>query len=249
MKKTTETKSEATIQKPKYERIDWDKADDETVIAAILDRDNGVRSDRAWRELFKRYDATINKRLRSVIGNCSRAFRSSDTFEEIRAEIIASLLWNDMRKLRAFDPKKGTLGALLSKITHHAAIDYLTKLVNGGVPDPYEALEADDCDAGYGEEDRDSLGDGQIGARWLGGVSMSSPQRLVTILQAASVSVIDEKRLVVFAWFGGDHVHVFDQDGDEVHRFAVKNDSEEDVQDAIERMRTSTKLDRLLGRE
>lgn len=238
------TTNEKATQTAKYDRIDWEKASDEMMIAAILDRDNGIRSDRAWRELFKRYDGTINKRVRSVIGNCSRAFRSSDTFEEIRAEIIASLLSNDMRKLRAFDRERGTLGALLSKIAHHAAIDHLTKIVNGGVPDPYEAIDADGCDAGYGEEDRDLLGDGQVGARWLGGVSMSSPQRLVSILQAAAVSVIDEARLLVFAWFGGDHVHVFDSDGDEVHSFAVRDTSEASIRAAVDRVRHSGKLDR-----
>lgn len=241
------TGTDSATLKAKYDRIKWDQASDEMMVTAILDRANGVRSDRAWHELFKRYDATINKRVRSVIGNCSRAFRSSDTFEEIRAEIIASLLSHDMRKLRAFDPKKGTLGALLSKISHHAALDHLTKIVNHGVPDPIEAIGVDACDAGYGEEDRDLLGDGQVGARWLGGVTMSSPQRLVSIIQAAAVTVIDEKRLLVFAWFGDDKVHVFDRYGDEVHRFTVDGKSDDDVRDAIERVRLSTKLDRVLG--
>ena len=241
---TTKTTSTAASKKTKYERIDWAKADDQALIAAILDRDNLVRSDRAWHELFARYDATINKRLRWTVGNCARMFRASDTFQDCKAEFFAALLWRDGYRLRAFDPKKGSLKAWLSKIAHQTALTYLTKLVRDGVPDPIEAIEADDCDAGYGEEDRDVGGNGQIGARWIGVGAHESPSLLLTAIADAELTIVDEKRRLVFAWFGGEHVHVFDADGDQVHRFTVRDTSEASIRAAVDRVRHSGRLDR-----
>lgn len=241
---TTKTTSGTATQKTKYEPIDWAKTDDQTLIAAILDRDNLVRSDRAWHELFTRYDATINKRLRWTVGNCARMFRASDTFQDVKAEFFAALVWKDSYRLRAFDPQKGSLAAWLSKIAHQTALTYLTKLVRDGVPDPVEAIEADDCDAGYGEEDHDFAGDGQIGAHWVGVGSHASPSHLFSAIADAQLTIVDEKRRVVFAWFGSDHVHVFDADGDEVHRFKVRDTSDAGIRAAVERVRYSGKLDR-----
>lgn len=228
----------------KSAQFDWAKADDLAIIAAIVDRDNGPRSDRAWRELLKRYDPTINKRLRSTVGNCARMFRASDTFDECKAEFFAALLWNNCYRLRAFDPKKGTLAAWLSRIAHQTAITYLTKLVRDGVPDPVEAIEADDVDAGYGEEDRDVLGDGQIGARWIGVASHGSPAHLLDVIADAKLTIVDDKRRMVFAWFGADEIRVYDEDGDEVHHFRVKNTTEASIRAAVDRVRHSGRLDR-----
>lgn len=147
-------------------KIEWSEAGDEALLTAMLDG-AGSRRDAAWHELLRRYEPTINKRLRWVVGNCARMFRSSDTFEDIKADFHVALLSNDMSRLRKFDPAKGTLTAWLSMIVQQTALTHLTKRMRHGVPDPIEAITGDDHDAGYGEEDHDRGGDGQIGARWI----------------------------------------------------------------------------------
>lgn len=147
-------------------KIDFTEATDEVVLAAVLRRD-GRHSDMAWAELLRRYEATINKRLRWVVGNCARMFRASDTFDDIKADFHVALLSNDMSRLRKFDPSKGTLTAWLSMIVQQTALTNLTKRMRAGVPDPIEAITHEVRDAGYGDEDTDRGGDGQIGARWI----------------------------------------------------------------------------------
>lgn len=164
MKKTARnsaTKLSAQLSKP-----DVTTLDDQALVAALLDRGNVPRSDRAWRELMRRYESTINKRLRRIIGNCSRVFRASDTFDEIKAEVFMSLMAKDMDRLRRFNAERGSLGGWLAMIAHQTAITYLTNVVRGPMPFALEAVD-ENCDAGYGEEDKDDRGDGQIGARWI----------------------------------------------------------------------------------
>lgn len=67
---------------------------------------------------------------------------------------------------------------------------------------------------------------------------------LFSAIADATLTIVDEKRRVVFAWFGGDHVRVFDADGDEVHRFKVRDTSDAAIRAAVERVRYSGKLDR-----
>ena len=131
---------------------------DQAVVAAIL---NG--REWGWRELWGRYNNTINRRIRSVIGNCSRLYRSSELFADIRAEFHLALLNNDMARLRAFDPAKGKLAGWLSMIAHQTAVTYLAKEVRRGVPLPIESLGEDEA----GERGDENDGDGQRGARWI----------------------------------------------------------------------------------
>src|SRR5207302_7963739 len=99
---------------------------------------NRAHSDRAWRELVARYDATINKRLRWVVSNCARIFRASDTSEDIKAEVFAALLWKDMYRLRAFDPAKRSFDGWLSVIVQQTAMTHLTKLVRDAAPNSFD---------------------------------------------------------------------------------------------------------------
>ena len=56
----------------------------------------------------------------------------------------------------------------------------------------------------------------QIGARWVGGASQSSPARLLMAIENAKLTVVDEKRRMVFAWYGASEVRVYDEDGEPI---------------------------------
>ena len=145
--------------------VDWSTLDEQSLVAAIVDRSDAARSGRAWVELMTRHEPLINKRVRRLIGNCARMFRASDTFDEIKMEVSMALVGNDMRRLRAFDARRGTLAAWVGLIAHQTAVTHLSRL-SREVPSAIEAVD-EDCDAGYGDNDRDNLGDGQEGARWI----------------------------------------------------------------------------------
>jgi hypothetical protein len=135
--------------------IDLSLVDDQTLVACVVADERG-----AWDELRRRYDDTINKRIRSVIGNCSRLYRSSDLFDEIQARTFAELFANNRKRLRRFDGRTATLGGWLSLIAGQSAIKHLTRVVlRHGAPDPIEAV--------IESEDRDRGGDAQRGARWV----------------------------------------------------------------------------------
>ena len=131
-------------------KIDWTKADEPTLVTGAL-----ARNESAWLELLRRYDATINKRVKFVVSRCWRSFRSSDTFDDIKAEVYLALTTNNMGRLRAFDPKLGNLTKWISMIAQHAALNHLQKLTRRPMPDPLDAFLED--------EEHDD----QRGARWI----------------------------------------------------------------------------------
>lgn len=132
------------------EKIDWTKVDEAALLRGVLGRD-----ERAWRELLQRYNATINKRMKFLLGRCWRRFRASDTPEDIRAEVYAALTKNDMGRLRAFDPKRGSLKAWLSMITQQVTLTELERLMRRPMPVPLDAF--------IDEEEHDH----QRGAHWI----------------------------------------------------------------------------------
>lgn len=82
----------------------------------------------AWRRFHEQYDRLIYRCIRKVTHGFSAVVRSEDE-REIYSNLIVQLLSNDMKKLRSFDPDRGSrLGTWLGLLATHAAYDYLRSL-------------------------------------------------------------------------------------------------------------------------
>lgn len=83
------------------------------------------RDERAWGELVRRYRALIFRCITKVTGKFAPYLPNAD-IDEIYADILFSLLRNDMHKLRRYNPKRGTkLSSWLGMISINATYDYL----------------------------------------------------------------------------------------------------------------------------
>ncbi len=82
----------------------------------------------AWRLFHEQYDRLIYRCIRKVTHGFAAVVRSEDE-REIYSNLIVQLLSNDMKKLRSFDPERGSrLGTWLGLLATHAAYDYLRAL-------------------------------------------------------------------------------------------------------------------------
>lgn len=123
-------------------------SDDEVALLARLLVDEPA----AWREFNARY----SRLLLSCIARVTARFgySSADDVQEIYAALCLQLLSNDKRKLRSFEPGRGTrLGTWLGLLASHAAYDFLRSVrrapkldglssaecVCSELPDPSEA--------------------------------------------------------------------------------------------------------------
>lgn len=85
-----------------------------------------LRSDeRAWAELIRRYRKLIYSCIAKVTRRHARDLGEADT-EEIYADVMVALVRDDMRRLRLFDPRRGTkLSSWIGMISINCAYDYL----------------------------------------------------------------------------------------------------------------------------
>ena len=82
-------------------------------------------SEGAWSELLRRYRGLIFRCIQKTIAKFENAL-VSEAAEEIFAEVCLNLLANDMRKLRYYDPAKGTkLGSWIGLIAVNTSYDHL----------------------------------------------------------------------------------------------------------------------------
>lgn len=78
--------------------------------------------ERAWAELLRRYRPLIYR----CVAKVSPPRSSAADLDEIYADVLMNLLRDDMRKLRLFDPGRGTkLGTWIGMISVQTAYDYL----------------------------------------------------------------------------------------------------------------------------
>jgi RNA polymerase sigma-70 factor (ECF subfamily) len=84
-----------------------------------------AREELAWVELVRRYRGLIFRCIMKVTTKYASVLSSEDT-TEIFADVCLNLLRDDMRKLRAYDPARGSkLGSWLGLISIHTAYDFL----------------------------------------------------------------------------------------------------------------------------
>ena len=96
---------------------DWGTVSEVQLRDAMLTLDAG-----AWREFHKRYDALIAGAAGKVV---SKGRNASDAANEVKGNVYAALLENDMHKLRLWEPGRGhKLGSFVYMIATRAAIDY-----------------------------------------------------------------------------------------------------------------------------
>jgi RNA polymerase sigma-70 factor (ECF subfamily) len=97
-------------------------SDDEMLKGLLLD-DASV-----WKEFFDRYDRLIYRCITRVTARFPGVVTQEDV-REIYANVVVNLLHHDKRKLRTFDPTKGSkLGSWIGLIAINTAYDYLRTL-------------------------------------------------------------------------------------------------------------------------
>ena len=110
--------------------------------------------EKAWSELVRRYRSLIYRCITKVIGRYGPTITSADV-DEIYADVLFNLLRDDKRKLRLYNPARGTkLGSWIGMITINSTYDYLRSAGRrplldrlDGAPDPHEEYDRTPLDA------------------------------------------------------------------------------------------------------
>jgi RNA polymerase sigma-70 factor, ECF subfamily len=80
---------------------------------------------KAWSELVRRYRSLIFRCVTKVIGRYDSILSSADA-DEVYGEVLVALVRDDMRKLRLYDPQRGTkLSSWIGMISTNTAYDFL----------------------------------------------------------------------------------------------------------------------------
>jgi RNA polymerase sigma-70 factor (ECF subfamily) len=120
--------------------VDWT---DRQLLRRVL-----AHEDRAWTELLRRYRALIYRCITKVIGKLGPSMTSAD-IDEIFADVLMNLLRDDMRKLRLYNPQRGTkLSSWIGMISINTTYDFLRSAGRrpvldrlDGAPDPHEPCD------------------------------------------------------------------------------------------------------------
>jgi len=81
----------------------------------------------AWRELLRRFRSLIYRCITKVTSRVSMAM-CEDDLDEIFAELCLNLLRDDMKKLRAYDPSRGTkLSTWIGMLAVNTTYDHLRR--------------------------------------------------------------------------------------------------------------------------
>jgi len=94
----------------------------------------------AWRELIRRFRSLIFRCITKVLCKYESVLSNEDV-NEIFSEVCLNLLRNDMRKLRAYDPDRGSkLGSWIGLITINTSYDHLRVTARQPVLDRIDGL-------------------------------------------------------------------------------------------------------------
>lgn len=96
---------------------DWTDAD---LLRSVL-RNEAI----AWNEFVRRYRSLVYRCITKVIGRYDSVLSSADA-DEVYADVMITLVRDDMRKLRLYDARRGTkLSSWIGMIATNVAYDYL----------------------------------------------------------------------------------------------------------------------------
>lgn len=96
---------------------DWTDAD---LLRSVL-RNEAI----AWNEFVRRYRSLVYRCITKVIGRYDSVLSSADA-DEVFADVMITLVRDDMRKLRLYDARRGTkLSSWIGMIATNVAYDYL----------------------------------------------------------------------------------------------------------------------------
>lgn len=112
-------------------------SDDAALVARLL-----VREPAAWRTFTERYSPVVIGCIRRVLGRFARVTSEHDV-DEVYARFCSDLLAADHKKLRAYDPNKGSrLSTWLGLLATNTTYDYLRRLKRDRVCEPLAEPEA-----------------------------------------------------------------------------------------------------------
>jgi RNA polymerase sigma-70 factor (ECF subfamily) len=124
------------------------------------------QDENAWKEFVRRFRALLYRCITKVISRYDAVLSSADP-DEIYAEVLIALVRDDFRKLRLWDPRRGTkLSSWLGMIATNTAYDYLRGTARrpildriDGVPDMFDPQERSPLDELLEQERRHNLND------------------------------------------------------------------------------------------
>ena len=122
---------------PRYSLLD-----DLELLAYVLAHD-----EHAWRELIRRFRALIFRCVTKVLCRYESVLSNEDV-NEIFSEVCLNLLRHDMKKLRAYDPTRGSkLSSWIGLISINTAYDHLRVTARQPVLDRIDGLieQEDSC--------------------------------------------------------------------------------------------------------
>jgi RNA polymerase sigma-70 factor (ECF subfamily) len=99
--------------------MDLSRVSEHILVARALARDGG-----AWRELLRRYGRLILACIARTGRRYGVALSEADV-EDVYADVCLRLLADDMRRLRAFDPRRAKLSTWIGMISIQATADHL----------------------------------------------------------------------------------------------------------------------------
>src|SRR5512143_3554273 len=95
----------------------WNEAE---LLAGVLAGENS-----AWNELLRRFRSIAFHCITKVTRRLSH-YRSNIDVDEVYAELLVTLLRDDKRKLRLYDPRRGTrLGSWIGLLATNVAHDHM----------------------------------------------------------------------------------------------------------------------------
>lgn len=133
------------IARPPTQPADWSERQ---LLRRVLDR-----NEPSWVELIRRYRPLIYRCITKVTSRYAPALGSAD-LDEIYADVLMNLLRDDMRKLRLYNPQRGTkLGSWIGMISVNSAYDFLRSAGRrphldrlDGAPEPQETEDRSPLD-------------------------------------------------------------------------------------------------------
>jgi RNA polymerase sigma-70 factor (ECF subfamily) len=101
-------------------QVDYRVLSDRALLDTVLGKD-----ERAWRELLRRFRPLMFRCINKVAARHEARLGAEDV-NEIFGEVCWNLIKDDMKKLRAWDPARGSkLGTWLGLISMNTAYDFL----------------------------------------------------------------------------------------------------------------------------